>query len=38
MEKNRKVHKADKLIQTDRASLLAVGAQTTVRAYGSVAA
>ena len=38
VEKNRKVPKADKLVQTDRASLLAVGTQTTVRTYASVAA
>ena len=30
--------KADKLVQTDRASLLAVGTQTTVCTYTSVAA
>ena len=38
MEQQRKVLKADKLMQTDRASLLAVGTQTTVRTYASVAA
>ena len=37
VEKNRKVPMADKLMQTDRASLLAVGTQTTVRTYASVA-
>ena len=38
VEKNRKVPKADKLVQTDRDSLLPVGTQTTVRTYASVAA
>ena len=38
VEKNRKVPKADRLLQTDSASLLAVGTQTTVRTYASVAA
>ena len=37
VEKNKKVPKADRLVQTDSASLLAVGTQTTVHTYASVA-
>ena len=36
--KSRKLPKADKLVQTDRTSLLAVDTQTTVRTYASVTA
>ena len=38
VENKRKVLKADRLVQTDGDSLLAVGTQTTVRTYASVAA
>ena len=38
VKKSRKVPKADKLVQTGSASLLAVGTQTTVRTYASMAA
>ena len=37
VEKNREVPKADKLVQKNMASLLAVGTETTVRTYASVA-
>ena len=38
VEKNRKVPKPNSLVQSDRASLSAVGTQTTVRTYASMAA
>ena len=38
VEKNRKVHKANRLVQTDSTRLLAMGTQTTVRTCASVAA